>query len=500
MKEYGHFIQKSFVNGLRPDDRTPVGAPYLEYCANLKPTEFGLVSPEIVTDPLGLTVAHPYPQILRGESVTLKASGTSLALVDESDWTTTPISVTGTINAEGPWQMASFHDLYVLSNGHSLVWQIPSNDGNAISNAANFAMTVLNHNDRLIMGGFREANTWFSGTRWGKVFSAWRETQAEYKFSHEDMAFGGQWIVWSELGGGSDDVPFLTLLAAMGYLGNTIFDKFEEIIITRIEQRKIGMCRLRSPGYVLRCEALGNTIAAFSANSVSRLTPNENNGYDEEEVAEIGIAGRGACSTGPNSLVFVDTNRNLWRWNAGENPSRLGYKEYLPTGGGELIISYDPVEQDYWITDGAYCYVLTRTGLGGPMDVRPTSLFRDGDGALIGVSDHPSSFIAEFRTVASNMNRRDSKKCVSLNISAEDLTAGVGRVDWRVNMNSDYVSSPWKAVNYQGVSWPNVSFVDGKFSVKGSASSTTKIDSMDVRFQAEGRRFQRGTVPDEVSA
>lgn len=500
MREYSHIVEKSFVNGLRPDSRIPRGAAFLEYAKNLKPTEFGCVSPEALYNPFADTIAHPYPQLFRGEKTTLLAGATTLKTVTESNWSTASVSLqSGTISTGGPWQHASFQDLYFLTNGTTFVWKIPSNaSAGTVATTSITANAILNHGDRLIIGGL--AGSWFSGNRWLSAFNTWKETAPEYRLSHDSMAFSNNWVVWGEYGGGSDDTPFHVLMSMLGFMGDSAFDRIEPILQSLMEQNKIGMAPMRSPGAIMHLAPLGSDVAVYSATNVATLTPVESGTYIEQEHKRIGILGRAACGGTRAEHVFLDNNGNLWRWQAGDNIKLLGYDEFFTTFDSDTVISFDPVEWDYWITDGSYTYILSRTGLGGPLDYKPTSLVRDDVRGLVAVSATPSTFVVETRTNPADMERRDRKKLVLYQLSADGITSALGRIEWRNDYNGSYYESPLNVFNNVGVSFQFVSFVDGKFTVRAATTGSARIQRLDCRYQAEGRLYIRGTVAEEAMA
>ena len=87
MIESNFQIEESLKNGLLPDAKVPKNAPFMTTLQNLRPTEYGAVSPEVVTYPPGTpTMSHPFPQLFRGEKITLECDATSVSVIDESDW------------------------------------------------------------------------------------------------------------------------------------------------------------------------------------------------------------------------------------------------------------------------------------------------------------------------------------------------------------------------------------------------------------------------------
>ena len=97
MKEFTLNVEDVWRRGLRTDSREQRGLHTLSECVNLKPTKFGLLPYELIPDPFlsgefssnSITISHPFPQVFRGDNITLLADATKIYSVDESDWSLT---------------------------------------------------------------------------------------------------------------------------------------------------------------------------------------------------------------------------------------------------------------------------------------------------------------------------------------------------------------------------------------------------------------------------
>lgn len=513
MREFSFVIDDALKLGLRRDERQARNGPGVIEMTNLKPSEFGAVSPETVTYPItspALSMDWPFPVLIRGERVTLLAAETALYTVDESDWSTSPITTydagtpanTKAISAGTPWRWATFLDMWFMTNGASMVFKTPSNDSDKTLTVTTPTVQALcNQRNRLVVGGL--AGAWFSGSRWAIVLDTWRDINKQHVLTHEDLSLGTSWVVWGSRLGGASDLPFHLLMAALGLFGNAVFDQVKGPIRQAVEDGEIGMVPVRHPGGIRAVEPLGASIVVYGENGVSRLVPDEHT-YREEPVLRVGIAGRAAVGGDEDEHIFVDTQGWLWQYHANETaPHRLGYKEYLSgLTAADIVISKDESEGDYWIADGTTGYVFTEMGLGGPVDVQPTNLVWSEAQGLIGAADGLSDG-ATARVVTDQIDiaERGTKHVTELQVAASGMTSMRSQIDYRYSTADTFARSTVRRLNRQGVSFPNVSFVDGRIVVSGSLGETkdARIQRIEVRYTAEDRRYRRGTkgIPKE---
>lgn len=78
-------FKNHFVNGLRKDARASLNSELLEICSGLKPTEFGCVKPEVITNVTGEAVTWPLPQAFKGDVFTLVLTATGLYQLDSAE-------------------------------------------------------------------------------------------------------------------------------------------------------------------------------------------------------------------------------------------------------------------------------------------------------------------------------------------------------------------------------------------------------------------------------
>lgn len=296
---------------------------------------------------------------------------------------------TDTITSGGTWHMAPFRPgSWLITNGASFIYLLPSGIStvpNLMDSALGLTVnSVLNHENRLVMGGL--AGTLTTGSDFAAFVSNWRRSAMGDNDVRRDIVldenfvWGTNCILISERGGGAVDTPLNAILAMLGIPDATRTDELREYIDARIERNEIQIIPLEKSGANLCNASFGSSVICGNERSVCVLMPvNEAGMMREYEMLRHGIPGRGALGGGDGELIFVSKQGQLYMIGEGAQryawakpvPTsqriplyRLGYDEFIGAMTlANIVISYDPEEQEYFINDGVTCYGLSRTGL-----------------------------------------------------------------------------------------------------------------------------------------
>jgi len=516
MKELNIEIEESFVNGLYPSDTPPSNLPFLELMQGLQASPDGGVTPSLPDYPIdspALSMSWPFPQFCRGERVTLLVAETALYTVDESDWSTaqkilynaaTPAN-SKEISAGGGWHFASRDTDWFLTNGATFIFHLPSNDTDKMlaSTDIDVQSVCMGADDRLFLGGL--SGSWFGTGSWTALFDAWMETLPPGWYGSEDLALDTSWVVWSKPV--YKDIPYYHLMAALGFLGATAYTKWFPEIVSAIERGDMGMAPARARGPVQNLKPIrdGQGVVAYSADGVSVILKTQG-GPKDIFVPQLlkgtpGIIDRCAVGGPMDRHIYVANDGNLYELpEATLEPNRLGFPDFV--GGltaAEIIISYDSTEDLVWIADSSMAYVLNADNrLGGPIYYRPTSLFMDEDGNLVGTYEVPEEDDDEhyiwLRTASLDINFRGRKTGKLVKITDRGMTHRRARILYADEFGGTFSNAPWDTVNPEGVAFPTTSFVDGKVEIEGRpADSDVRIHRAEFRYQADDRRYIRGT-------
>lgn len=480
--------------GLRPEKYTrDADLGFAEVLTDIKPSPFGLRGLETISDPSDLSpsIAFPFPQLFRGERITLVLGATTVHSVDESDWSTTALSVFdgttpgsgGTITSGGVWHLATFDNLWVATNGSSIVYRLPSNASDKVLEVSSVtAKAVHGYGNRLYLGGLAGAQ--MTSNNWVEFVNLWRANQDQVTI-HDDELWGTNWVLWSGLHGDDYEWPFTLVLSMLGYPDATEVAKVKGAILTAIEQRSIGMLPLPSQGDVQVIKGLGNHFVVYTTDGVFRVIEGL-----PLRVHESGVSVRGAVGGTAQQHIFVDNDGVLWQLDS-EGKERLGYSEYLSALGSDVVISFDPDQGDYHITDGTVGYILTPSGLCKTSEF-PTGLVRSRANGLVGYSAGSTASTFSATSGATDLGNVGLKSVGFLEVQSHNVTSLKAALDFRYGSTSAYVSQALVFASPEGRVYLGVDADEFKLRLSGAAGVEAKLERIIAKFSYADSRTVRG--------
>lgn len=510
MRESNFTIGAALSNGLRPDARLAHDDPYCEKLTNLKPSEFGLISPEPIELPLEslpVAVSWPYPQVFKGARITLlcydtaiyditSGSAVTLTTYDFYDWASTlAIPADG-----GPWHFCDFYDSWMLFKDGAVVMQ----HGGTAKTLVQTSMTIrtgCNWNDgRVVLGSFDPDD--FRTAGWQAFLETYDGELPASLTALLDYSKGADknWVFWSGPGTGEEmalmDHTF-AIYGAFSSVGSPYSPKNPWIVEAWL-RNLCGARPLPFQGQLLCTAPLGQHVICYGEDGICALTDSQGIvGMPEIRGLGdgIGIASRCAVSMRADGHLFIDQLGELWRLTPNLECQRLGYGEYLAGMlGNEIIGSFDSLESDSWFSDGVLSYVFSRTGLGGSMDQKPTGLHRAADGALVGAHLDDETDKVEFISQPFEIAERGKKTLTWVQASISGLTDMRMKCYWKNDRDEAWKGMPAKPVNPQGVSRFPCKFTDGKLQLTGTVSANdARVQRFELRYNADDKRFRRGT-------
>jgi hypothetical protein len=324
MREFTTTIQEELTRGLSPVTRTRL-AKYLTEAFNLRVAEEGLEPFEEVVDPFeGGGLGFPFPQLIRGDEITLLFDETSVAHVNEGvvPWTTTPITTVSTsdgatpsaIVSGGEWHFADLKTAWYAFNGETVVFRtgLDSFHGGATKTYAHSAVKISTgcyHKGRVVIGGFDPANFW--NAEWQAIFNAWKADAPQgSNIAYNDVK--RNYIFWGSIGGG--DFPlWLFYPGTASYAVDLGLS--ESSAIARLKRNEFGFMPLPFQGKVLAVKPIGDRLAVFGEDGMCLLKTYNNelaSGYGLDYSTRVGIPDRSFVGGDDKGHVWIDTSGALW--------------------------------------------------------------------------------------------------------------------------------------------------------------------------------------------
>jgi len=239
---------------------------------------------------------------------------------------------------------------------------------------------------------------------------------------------------------------------------------------------------------------LGDGIIVYGADGIVALGPALGLvGFRDIQglPAHLGVAGRAAVDGNLLQHVFIGSDGALWTITADLKAQRLDYAWAL-TGLDQVV--FDGEESEFWITDGATdSFVLTATGLGGPIDQCPTSLARIGDTVYAtGIPYAAETVKVALKTNTFDMGQNGQKRVSNVNVSGEISDATVG-LQYKYTTSDTFQERAAVMCSPEGAAFLNTALVYGQAELEATCAPGSRITKIEVRYQSHDRRFVRGT-------
>lgn len=508
---------KTIVGGLRRELEAPRDPILLTESMNAKPRITDkilgtrkLIPHEYITDPLAAqTLAWPHPQIFRTANTTLLAAATAVStIIEGATWSASAITTydyASTSSAKaiitgGAWHLADSGVNWFLFNGNNVVFQDSANrvggsNSNTLVQDDITIQTGCMHRHRMIMGGFNTSDFWLSA--WVTQMATFHNLlPSGFTTTGSDVTPGSNWIMWSSIGGGAGDLYWLLYptTAQDGFVSGA-HDATRPLWIEEFERNEWGWGRLPFQGTVRVVKPLGNSFIAWSDGGVCAFTLlSDPAGYGEKTLSRTSVQGRGAVGgSDEDGYVWIDDIGYLHYISPDLKDERIGYKEFFePMIGNTIIVTFDPLFKEFYISDHTRCYVLTEGGLGQGHQL-PTNLHRV-DSTLYSILRELGDYSYRITTGIldfgiSAMKTIDSIEVIGGPSERSHLQACVS---YRYSSTEPFRDTPWVVLNKEGVARTMCTAPEFKIRIRGSHYSNVDIDYIIVRWKVSDFRHIGG--------
>lgn len=522
MKEFTSSFGVNFGNGLRPDDRAPKNLQYLTQCQNARVVKFGEV-PNLVTytpptDPFAtgylagltpaITVSHGTPCAFKGRETTFVLTKTGIYTATEgANWTLSQLSTYNayavktvkTITSGSVWHFADFGDAYAFFNGVNTVFKTNrlSMFGDTSTMLVEDDITVQTgcaFNGRMIMGGFSSSDFW--NDEWENFVRDIHDTGFGIAFP---TALDTNWVWWSQIGSDAFWLfyPSDSLRGLITDDSNDVYTDDKNRLMEMVQRNEMGFMPMHWQGTVNRVLPLGGGVMVYGTGGISYM-PKSANTFGLQEVLPIGTASRSAAFGNIKEHVFIDDAGWLWKASAANptNPKRLGFREYFETAllaGRDIMINYDQIEDEYYISDGYTCYVLA-----GEQLYESTYLVNSltvSMGATYGIYHRPGDADDAYSILCTDvidMGLRSIKTIERVVVSATNTTTIYVAIDWRMKSSDAWSRTTFRLCNYEGVAYFPITGVEFRVVVRVTDYTKLDVDDVDIQFKTTDKRIIRG--------
>ena len=513
MREFSFRLEKELELGLRRDERAKKNHIGLLECMGLKPISgIGLVPYEPITCPFssatlaaaGITIAFPFPQLFRGTVITLLCTSNKVFEVDETDWTLTQLTTydaydeatVKSITAGGVWHFMDFGTTWFLFNGKCSVFKTNRRGlfkvvDKVFVQSTMTVQTGCAHRGRAITAGFSD-NFWSDDWR-----GYWDNKMLDLPIRFADsIDMNSNVVMWSTIGGG--DLLFWLFfdyaMAGVLDLDDAHSITVKQFLMDTLKRNEWGFMPMPWQGTVYCVKSLGNNVAVYGTGGIDVLiqVPEPFPTFGLRHISSVQVADRGAVGGDENVHIFLDNSGMLWSLDASLKLTQLGYQEFLsPMVGDDILITHNPQDNEFSISNDSNCYILTSAGLSECNQLIISQCYNNGN--LVGIYDDSIADI-EGRIVTDefDMGLRAIKQIMAIELGfSGDTPLSVG-VYSKFNKAGSYMLSGYKVANMEGVVYPIASGVDFKLAIKGEDYTKSNLSYIVVRYKLGDKRSIRG--------
>jgi hypothetical protein len=515
MKEYTFILSKDIHKGLRQTDKSRRNIETLTKAVNVKAGDPYMdipTLPSLATN-VAPTISHPFPQVLDGRGQTFLCNANTINTLNLGNGTYTPLTTYDAFNKAnvkaltggGYWHMADFDSTYFLFNGIDMVFRDGRDNYISGSTPRTYTQDVVrittgtSHRGRIVMGGFRPTPQWISA--WQTLFATWDNllpSNLQYPFAEIDT----NWVFWSSIGGFDFPLAFIYPeiimegfpIGASGVFTDTFGKSF---FLELLKRNELGWMPMRWDGEVLCVKSIGNNVAVYGNNGISILLMTNGNLQQDVpptfgimDMSRVGVMNR-ACVAGDDRMhIFLGNDYRLYSMAEGKI-ERLDYQEHMSRLiGASTVITYDSVENQYFISDGVTSFLLNTSGL-TEVTIKPTSVI-PYRGVSVGVFNPVFNEEVEIQTQVFDMGIRGIKTVASVNLGMQTDTPVYVAIKTRYGPGEDWITSRFVKTNKEGNVTLRVSGVDFIVIIKADDYTEFTLDSIQVKWQASDKRTIRG--------
>ena len=459
------------------DATTAIGAEYLDQGTNGK----GFLQIGVGSTGLGRRITRP--GVVTEDVI---CAGTNNFLIKATDLGCSVLEVSlkelgaETIPTDGPWQFADMGDTWMLFNGSCVIFRAPWNGEHYCETNVQMKAGWADRG-RLLYANFD--NTTFFNSTWDDfIFHTSNSSLvAELPAGLTDItSLNVNTVWWTSINSGDYFFPFFKHLATHSFTGIGYSANYD-FLLDHLQKNEMGFMSMPFPGEVLGGHKLGEGCVVYGDDGIaymhSMVEPAP--GYGVRLIYNKGILGRGAFGGDDKQQIFVDEAGRIFLITADNIiPQKIGYEFYISDAlATDITISYDPQENEFYISGGTFSFLLNMETLGLSVIPQIVTSLSFTEGGLVGVFSARSDLEFRASTVPFDGGTRAIKTIRHIHVSSsavDDLTIAIS---WRISAGDAWAITSYVAPNVDGTVLIPVSGSEFKIHLK--ITSYTNMDEID---------------------
>jgi len=441
-----------------------------------------------------VSISFPFPQLFKGAAGTFMLTASGLYTVTEgTNFTVSRVATYNglsenaakSITASTSWHFADLGNSYMFTNGTCSI--VKTNRDAMFGGTSKVFIfdtptvgSCCEHKGRLVLGGFTSSN--FEHDAW-EVFN---KNLFDLGIGLAAVTQPGtNYIWWSQIGSGTFFLfyPNDYIYGILG-TGEQEYSSDSPMIWDMFKRGEMGFMPMDWQGTVLRVLPLGNSIVVYGTNGVSLATRSANT-YGQRTVYGYGIASKSAACSDGKKHVFIDAAGNLCVLDE-TSATSLGFKEYFSAMlGTEIMVSYDPIEEDFIISNSTKSYTFHGGKVFGTSYMvssvvtytsKTYGIYSHAD--VLGMNTKDYAILVTDTIVPSPYGHSKLNRVI---VSTVNTSAVEVAVYWRMTRGASWSSTVYRAINYEGAAYFPITALEFKIVIR--CKDYTKVDFNDITLQ-----------------
>ena len=391
--------------GLRPHASVRKDQGWAEKASGLRLREHGpesfsgidsIIDAATLYDTYDISVNTPHPQIMKGIGIRYLVTKQRLYKIDYSAgaYSLTRIWTYDSRDSEtklaplggGAWQFIDFDQTWMMVNGSATMFKASSQVELPISRYDSTQVYVENSvsinagcqfQGRAVIGGFNNQN--FYNADWREFWEYW--SQKNNPGMQFQVGFDQNWVMWTMVGAADLLWLFYPELANQGVSSGSGYDSDNPIIFDMLKRGDSGFAVMPFQGAVKDIRQMGGKVMVFGEDGSAELRPfvDPAPSFGVWPADVPGIANTGAVAGDKNMQALMDPEGNVWLITP-EETKNLGYKEFGAAllGEDDVMVSFNPVEREFYFSNGFESLVLTQRGMTQTDQAIITTMYDNG--------------------------------------------------------------------------------------------------------------------------
>jgi hypothetical protein len=406
MREFELIIDEALRNGLSPDESAPTNSPYLYECLGVRCGRQGIEKYKLLTNPITVSAYNwPFPQFFAGEKYNIlvvrdTANARDLVYSVSDDHLTVTLIATllyATYGTGYLMEVADFGKYAFMTNGVAMVYY----------NVLGSAWTIMTSSATIPrMGTICNFKGQAVG---GNVRTVWYDCDSTY-------------YLWTKIGS-MDFTPDI--------------------------DNEAGYRRDPYGGEIYHTKRIDEVVVGYSSKGIIQLVPvsNPTPTFGFKKLLGLGLINRGAVNGDKDTQVFVCEDLVV-RMITNEGVKELGYQYLMEELVGDIIVSHNPSNNDFYIGDSTRTFLLSPNGM-TEVQQHPSTVWRRNKVSYLApaTADVDLPFIATWPVDYGYAGQKTSQ---TVELSGEGFTGAYATVDY--NLESTWVTKPYVEMNKQKIS------------------------------------------------